>query len=127
MDNKVKTIFDDDRMKVVTKKLGTLLGERLGKIEMGFVASGAPHPQSLLTHLGKVQTMLINMRRELILLGSVVKMMSLGLVDDQLEAVTVLSVKEVERMIDLIDEQTKPEKKSKIIQAGVIPPGLGGR
>ena len=121
------TVFGDDRMKQAKMRLTKMLAERYGKMNVGMTGDGQIHPESMLNMLAGMQSMMIGLKQEQILLGAVLKVMSLGLADDQVEAVIENSVMIIDKTIEQIDEATKP--KSTIIQPGpgAIPPDLNNR
>jgi len=128
-----KSVFGDQRIQDAKEKLAELLQERFGKMEMAFLeAQGMPplpHPEALMAALSRMQSMILGMRKEVVIIGAVCKTMCLGLDDDQVDAVVEGAVLEIDRLYRTIEETSRPEDKPSIVTPSAIPPmnGQNGR
>lgn len=129
-------VFNDPKVLDANRRLEEKLTEWGGKLKLGFNQTAAgdplPNPVSLTNLFAKLQTDLLDMRREQIVLGAAVRLMIEGLAGKDAdgtfaagmaEAMVTDIDRQLAKLQELIVEQKQQAMKPKI----KLPPGFSGR
>lgn len=111
-----KTVFADPRFKEARDDFQVAIEAKMGKMKIGWLKAdrgegevAVPEPEGLMELLGGMQAQLMGLRRELAVLHSVVKTLTYGLEDDQIDAVVENSVTDLNRQTGLLRDQIASE------------------
>ncbi len=114
-----KTVFADPRFKVARDEYQVAIEAKMGKMKIGWLKADravnesgevpVPEPDCLMNLLGGMQAQLMGLRRELAVLHSIVKTLTYGLEDDQIDAVVENTVLDLDRQTGLLREQIANE------------------
>ena len=113
--------FESEELKVAANKISDAINKVNGKLRIAMLPPGTqapiPEPRGLVQILVQYKTLMLEMQRDIILLTSVVRAVTMGWKEENYKAIHEVIAEDVQRQVDAIlkSAEAQPQVKSRLL------------